>query len=836
MAMENVTPINYKIRLEPDLKAFNFSATAEILLQTSKPVDELTLNAKELAFWECRVLVDSAPIACPFTFDPGKEEIKVSLPKRLGGRIVLRIIYEGKINDRLAGFYRSKYRVAGKEKFCALTQFEESEARRAFPCFDHPAKKATFDIEVVIDEGLIAISNEPIAGEKKLPDKRKLVTFRQTPKMSTYLVFLAVGEFESLEDKDMVPVHVITMPGMAKHAQFGLEFGRKAFEFCEDYYGITYPLPKLDLIAIPDFAAGAMENWGAITFRENLLLHYPNITSKAGEQRICEVIAHEIAHQWFGNLVTPSDWRYLWLNESFATYFGYGVVTHYYPEWDLWDQFLHGITDRALDRDALKETYSIELPCEEHIAINPSTAPIIYNKGGSILHQVEGYVGSSNFKEGLRHYLKKHRYASASSPDLWKALEHVSERPITTMMKSWVQQPGFPLVAVTREADKLILTQRRFTYLPSESDQVWIIPVTIKVYREGSRSQLITTLLTEKSRSVSIGGDTVAYKANYGQTGFYRVKYQEDDNLAELSKRITSKDLPAEDRWGLQNDLYALVKGGQASLNDYLRFLSFYEDEDVFLPLISIAGNLFHAYLVLKGTKRKRIVTAAKSLLERVLSRIGYEPAQDERPTTSILRDHILMHSVLYGSEDSTDFARAKFSSLMRGKGIHPDIMKSIMQVGALYGDMKTFKWFDKRLKTSQSEHERLNILLALGSFRDAEVIEEVQKYVLTEVPQKNKFIPVDSLASNPHAMPGLWEWFVSNVAALEKFHPIQYERIIEAVVPMSGIGKEEQVRSFFENYMKQKDKAKDVIKLSLERLEINSTMRHGSHELRKEA
>jgi len=834
--MGNVTPINYTIHIEPNLRTFNFSGTSQILLQTSNSVDEITLNARELAFWECTVRVDTASVACPFTFDPQKEEVKVSLPNRLDGRIVLTILYEGKINDRLVGFYRSTYRVAGKEKFCALTQFEESEARRAFPCFDHPAKKATFDIELLIDEGLIAISNEPIAGEKKLPHNKTLVTFRQTPKMSTYLVFFAVGEFESIEDEGEVPVRVITMPGMVKHAQFGLEFGRKALEFCEDYYGIPYPLPKLDLIAIPDFAAGAMENWGAITFRENLLLHYANITSKAGEQRICEVIAHEIAHQWFGNLVTPSDWRYLWLNESFATYFGYSVVTRYYPEWDLWHQFLHGITDRALDRDALKETFSIELPDEKHIAINPSTAPIIYNKGGSILRQVEGYIGNSNFKEGLRNYLKKHRYASASSPDLWKALEGVSEQPISAIMKSWIEQPGFPLVEVTREADNLILTQRRFTYLPTESDQLWIIPVTINVYREGSRSQLITTLLTDKSTRISIGESSVAYKVNYGQSGFYRVKYQEGKNLVEFGKRIRSKDLPAEDRWGLQNDLYALVRGGQASLNDYLQFLSFYEDEDAFLPLISIAGNLFHAYLIFEGPERSRVATVGKSLLETVLSRIGYDPAQDERPTTSILRDYILVHSVLYGSGNGTDFARGKLSSLMRGRSIHPDIMKSIMQVGALYGDMKAFKWFDKRLRTSQSEHERINILLALGSFRDEEVIKEVQRYVLTAVPQKNKFIPVDSLASNPHAIPGLWEWFVSNVAALKNFHPIQYERIIEAVVPVSGIGKEEQVHSFFENYLKENDKAKDVIQLSLEKLEINSRMRHGSYEPRRKA
>ncbi|GAF90439.1 unnamed protein product, partial [marine sediment metagenome] len=277
--------------------------------------------------------------------------------------------------------------------------------------------------------------------------------------------------------------------------------------------------------------------------------------------------------QWFGNLVTPSDWKYLWLNESFATYFGYGVVAHYYPEWDLWDQFLHGQTDTALARDALKETVPIEIPGGEHVVINASTAPIIYNKGGSILWQVAGYIGEDTFREGLRHYLRSHEYACASSRNLWEALEEGSEKPVTTMMESWIEQPGFPLVEVTRDANKLLLTQARFTYLPNESDQVWVVPVTVKVFYNRGDSKTITTLLDSKDMSIDIGGEAIAYKVNFGQAGFYRVRYHEKSDLWELGKRVLSKELPPVDRWGLQNDLYALVRRGDTSVDDYLDFL-----------------------------------------------------------------------------------------------------------------------------------------------------------------------------------------------------------------------------------------------------------------------
>lgn len=824
--MKQIKPVNYNIHIEPNLENFKFSGNVDILINALEPVGSVSLNILDLAVWNCKVQIDSGFVDCSFSVNPVKEEIKISLPGEITGRFTLRIDYVGEINDRMAGFYRSRYISGGKEKFIAVTQFEESDARRAFPCFDHPVKKATFDLEMVIDKGLTAISNCPVKKEQRIDNGKKIVKFLQTPRMSTYLFFFCVGEFNFLDDAGEVLVRAATLPGMLKYAGFGLEFGRKSLEFCEEYYGIKYPLPKLDLISIPDFAFGAMENWGAITFRENLLLHYPGITSKAGEERICEVIAHEIVHQWFGNLVTPSDWKYLWLNESFATYFGFGIVDKYYPEWDIWEQFLYTQTGAALNRDALHETIPIEIPGGEHVVINSSTAPIIYNKGGSILRQVKAYIGDENFKQGLKNYLQKHEYDCASSRHLWESFEEVSKKSVTGMMKSWIEQKGFPLVDVNREGDRLILSQKRFTYLPNESNQEWLVPVTIRLFLNDGRTESVSTLMEGKYASVDIGNDALAYKVNDGQTGFYRVSYKECKDLQKLGELVSDKRLSPVDRWGLQDDLYALVKKGAASIDNYLDFISFYKTEDAFLSLISIADNLWHAYLVMDGATREKAALTGKLLFENVLSHIGCVPDPNEKHTISILRDHIILSAVEFGSEDVRDFALDKFESMMHGKTVHQDIMKSVMQVGALNGDRTVFDWFENRLDLSESEHERINILAALGHFKDMELIEKSQQYVLEKVPDRNKFVPIVSMSANPYAFPTLWDWYKSQVNELEQFHPLHYERVIGAVIPVCGLGKEDEVRDFFQDYMGRKEIAKDVIKLSLEKMEINSRMR----------
>ncbi|MBW2657787.1 MAG: M1 family metallopeptidase, partial [Deltaproteobacteria bacterium] len=713
--MQKTYPLNYRIHLEPDLVNFKFEGHCEILFEAPESTDELTVNILEIALWSCRVLQNDDFVDCVFKVNPAKEEVRIYLPEPMSGNIRLKFDYQGLINDKMAGFYRSKYSYQGQTRYMAVTQFEESDARRAFPCMDHPARKATFDITIDIDQNLVAISNAAVKDQELLDNGKMRVTFEQTPKMSTYLVFFGVGEFEFIHDEKDDRVRVVTLPGMQKFAHFGAEQGRRSLEFSESYYGIAYPLPKMDLIAIPDFAFGAMENWGAITFRENLLLHYPEVTSKSGEERIFEVIAHEIAHQWFGNLVTPSDWRYLWLNESFATFFGFGVVDHYCPQWDTWQQFLYSQTGSALTRDALHETFAIEIPGGEHVVINASTAPIIYNKGGSILRQIQSYIGDDNFRKGLQHYLKTYAYGCAASQDLWQSFETVTRQPISDLMKSWVEQSGYPKITVSRQSGRLKLSQQRFTYLPNESDQKWLIPVSVNLFSKSGETQQLSILMNESEHAVS----------------------------------------------------------GDASLDAYLAFLSSYQQEDAYLPLVSIADNLFGAYLVTDENHRQKISSAATPWFENILKNIGYEPTQEEKHTTSIMRDKFIWNTAFYGSETVLDFARGQFAALMEGAHIHPDIMKSVLQVGAFTGNDPEYNWLTRRMDQSQIEHERMNILTALGCFKNEALIRKALQYVLGTVPARNKFIPVVAMSANPFAIPLMWDWYVSHLEEIEQFHPM---------------------------------------------------------------
>ncbi len=824
--MSKIRPIQYKIRLEPDFGRLEFVGCSEILIETPEPVNEIILNSLDLNILSIKFRRAGQSQECSFALDTEKETLRILLPVETCGETELVIDYKGQINDQMRGFYRSTAPVGGQEKCIAVTQFQESDARRALPCFDHPAQKATFEIEMIVEEGLRAISNMPALEERLLGDGRYLVRFEKTPRMSTYLLFWGVGEFEFIEDPGDVLLRVASMPGTSAQGQFGMTFARKCLAFCERFFGIAYPLPKLDLIAVSDFSAGAMENWGAITFRENLLLHDPEMVSRAGEARICEVIAHEIAHQWFGNLVTPADWKYLWLNESFATYFGYGVVHYEHPEWGVWDRFLMGQTRVALDRDALQETFPIELPGGEHVVINVSSAPIIYNKGASVLRQVEAYLGEDVFEKGLQHYLKSHSYACASSHDLWDALEVASDKPVGRMMKGWIEQPGFPLVDVCKRGDKLLLSQGRFTFVPGVVSEPWMIPLEIEVFEKNGETRHLMTLLDAKETLVDIGPDARAYKVNAGQKGFYRVRYQDPENLLRLAEIAEEKVLSPEDRWGLQDDLFALVRRGDVSVSNYLDFMGHYAREDAFLPLTSIASNLFQIHLIMGGDMAKRTATLGRVLFERVLGKIGFDPRPDESIVTSVLRDQILWHCLVYGSGEAAEIVLTRFRSLMAGGKVHPDILKNVMEGGALLVGREAFDWLERRFSASENEHERLNILTAMGCFREKSLIEAARDFTLTQVPSRNRFVTVSALAVNPLAVDSMWDWFVSNCKAFEGLHPVHYERVIAAVVPVCGIGREEAVRAFFDAHLARTNKAGDVIRLSLEKLAINSRMR----------
>ncbi len=824
-----ITPHEYRISVDPDLNRFTFTGRVTLVGHAHEPVDSVTLDCAELAIWQCHANVqggDRPDVDCRFTLDPANAELTVHFPGPIAGRVELTIDYCGKINDRMAGFYRSRIHVADGPAYIAVTQFQESDARRAFPCFDHPAQKAVFTIEMVIDQGLTAVSNTAIQTIADLDDGRQAVTFQPTPKMSTYLVFFGVGPFEIHTDTVDRRVRAVCLPDTGDQTVFGREFGRKALAYGEDFYAIDYPLPKLDLIAVPDFAFGAMENWGAITFRENLLLHVPGVTSREALARICEVIAHEIAHQWFGNLVTPEDWKYLWLNESFATYFGYGMVDQHYPEWEIWHQFIRSQTETALTRDALKETFAIEMPGGAQVAITTSTAPIIYSKGGSILRQLEGWIGPEAFKAGLRRYLTDFAYGCAASHNLWDALSVSSGMPVAELMRSWVTQPGFPMITVGRSGNRLSLHQQRFTYLPGDAEQIWMVPVTITCHADDGRSQTLTALLERETAQIALPPGTRAYTINTDHTGFFHTRYADTDNLTDLGEMIEERKLTAVDRWGLQNDLFALAKAGHVSMSAFLDMAERFHGESAFLPLASIDSHLFEACLVLRGATRDRTAQTAMRLMDQALDTLGLQPSADEPQTAAMLRDQLLVHGAMMGNATIRDFLSDRFQDFLNGIPIDPDIFRGVITAGAVGGGQSALDAILQRFATSRVEHERMTLAGALGAFSRWPLLEQALDFSLKKVPDRIRFMPLVAAAGNPAALDRLWPWFEANQSRIETMHPLLYERVVAAIVPIAGLQDLERTRSFCERLHQKHPRLKDVIALSLERLTVNEHFR----------
>lgn len=824
--MVDVHPLRYMIDIAPDLERFVFDGRVTLALQLDKPVREVALNSLDLAIWRCQWAQGDGWVDAAFGVDPAQERLTVQLPEAVSGPRTLRIDYQGLINDTMGGFYRSQAKQGDTTHRMAVTQFQESSARQAFPCMDHPLHKAVFEVGLTVAEGATVLSNTLPLREEPMDRGRKRVVFQPSPRMSTYLLFFGVGPFELVVDQQDARVRLAHLPGLRHTTGPGLEFGRQALHYCETYYDIPYPLPKMDLIAIPDFAFGAMENWGAITFRENLLLHFPDLTSKAGEQRIFEVIAHEIAHQWFGNLVTPAEWKYLWLNESFATYFGYGVVAHYKPGWGVWDQFLLTETATALTRDGLQDTFAIEIPGGEHVVINSSTAPIIYNKGASILRMIEGVIGTEAYQAGVRRYLREHQYDCAESRHLWQAFEAASTQPVTAMMQSWIGQPGHPLITVARRGDQLQLRQERFTYLDVPVERTWTVPLTVYTWGADGTQRRQQLLMDGASADTALPADTRCYKVNCDQAGFYRVAYEDDANLAALGRRIRTGAMGVADRWGVQNDLYALVRQGRVDLKRYLSYLDHYKTEEAFLPLSGIAGHLHNALLVAPPAMQEMIAARGRALAARTLERIGYAPQAEEAHTTAILRDQLLWLGALWGHAKAATFGEAQFERMTAGQAVHPDIAKAVMQIAARSRGEAVLGWLQERFAQTPSEHERMNVLAALGCFEAWPAIGAALDFTLAQVPPRNRFLPIVALAANPSAQPHLWNWYLSHREPLEQLHPLLYERVLTAIIPFGGLDREEQVRQFATPYMESHAHLADAMRLALENLEINTRMR----------
>ena len=821
--MAGVIPINYELMFEPLFHNFKFNGEEIITLNLSKPTNSIKIDAAELSIKESHIIHGGKIISSESSLNEKDEKLTIKLAKKIKGKAKLSIKFTGTLNDRLLGFYKSQYKdKKGKTKYIATTQFEAADARRAFPCWDEPAVKATFDVSLLVDKHLDAISNMPVISKKKTGTKI-LHKFGRTPIMSTYLLYLGVGEFEYLHGKlRNIKIRIVTTKGNKNKGKLSLDFTKKFLGEYEKYFGIKYPLPKLDMIAIPDFAAGAMENWGAITFREAILLYDAKTSSTRTKQYIAEVISHELAHQWFGNLVTMKWWNDLWLNESFATFMATKIVNKFYPEWDLWDQFLGDAMLEAMSLDALKNSHPINVDVKHPAQIREIFDAISYDKGGNVLRMLENYVGIENFRKGLKYYLTQHKYSNAEGQDLWKSIGRVAHKPVDAMMKTWIDQVGYPVVDVKRNNSKVSLTQRRFLSDGSiSSKNRWSIPIHIE---EGNHESSI--LMKSQKSVVSLKNIDSNFIVNSGRYGFYRVQY-DDNSLAQLELLIDEKILNHVDRWSLQNDLFSQCVSGTKQIQEYLDFTTSYHDEDNYITLQNLAQNLYHLYKLTRKEKfSDEIRTYTAQFLGTIFDRLGWDSQKNEKHTNALLRSFVITALGKLGDKEILNEARKRFNKFLKNKNsLAADLQEPVFVLVAWQGNEKTYNKLLSLYKKSTSQEEKIRFLMAMCNFKQKNLLLKTLALSLTpEVRSQNIRVPIMGVSANIYGSDILWPWLKNNWKKLvRRFgvgNPLA-NRIVASIGSVIDDKQEKDVRKFFKRM--PLPGTERVIEQTLERVRIRS-------------
>ena len=819
----DVNPINYKLTFKPDLKKFTFGGTETVSADCKKSTNLISMHCAEIKIISCQVKSKGKILNSSFKTNEKKEELSIKLSEKIKGKILIDLEFQGILNDRLLGFYRSQYTQNGKTKYLATTQFEAADARRAFPCWDEPEAKATFDISIIADNKFTAISNMPIKSKKKIGNKT-LYNFSKTPVVSTYLIYLGVGEFEYLVGKvGKIQIRVVTTKGNKSKGKFSLDLGKKLLTSYEKYFGIKYPLPKLDLIAVPDFAAGAMENWGAITFRETILLYDPKTSSTRTKQFIAEVISHEIAHQWFGNLVTMKWWNDLWLNESFATFMATKFVDKFYPEWDLWNQFVEDAMNVAMGLDSLKTTHPIDVTVNSPAEIREIFDAISYDKGGCVLRMLEHYVGEPNFQKGLKKYLSDFKYQNAQGQDLWNAIGKASKMPVSSMVNTWLKQPGFPLVEVTQDGTNLKLKQKRYLL---EGDKkfnkgLWSIPLSL-----GLESEITKKLLNKKTLSVKLPKNTLGFVANYGRKGFYRVKYDEGI-LLDLKMFVDEKRIPAIDRWAIQNDLFSLCVSGDEQVRNYLDFSDAYFDEDSYLASVNVAHNLTSLYFrAFDEPFAEEIRGYAVNYFRKILFNLGWEPQKSDKHTDALLRGFVISVLGKMNDEEVTEEALQRYKKFLKSpRTLSPDLVEPICSIAAWNGNLKTHNELTKLYKNAKTMEEKLRFLGALCGFKDKKLLlKSLDFSQTTHVRSQNMQLPIMKVAANPYGDKVLWSWLKKNWKNINKKvghgNPL-FNRIVASITSVADDSMEKEIKTFFKkNPTPGTERTQSQ---TLERIRINS-------------
>ena len=752
--------MRYELRFEPNLERSKFQGRVVIEVIVDGPTNEIVMNSAELIIQNCTVTLARTVIGSHVRLRSDSEELVIRLTRRISGRIKIALDFTGILNDRLLGFYSSVYKVGKINAKIATSQFEAADARRAFPCWDNPLAKAKFDVVIVAPNNMRAVSNMPIIKTKNLGGKCEH-TFMQTPLMSTYLLYIGVGDFESISCKYRgIKISVIATRGNVKHGKFALGLTKKLLAEYERYFGIKYPLPKLDLLAIPDFAAGAMENWGAITFRETLLLYDEKKSSTRTKQLIAEVVSHELAHQWFGNLVTMKWWNDLWLNESFATFMGTKFVHKLYPAWAMWDQFAEDTVNTALRLDSLKSTHPIDVKVTSPAQIREIFDAISYDKGGAVLQMIERIVGESVFKRGLQTYLRKFAYKNATGTDLWRIIGKSAHKNITPFVRSWITQAGYPLLDVTRRGNTVNIRQSRFFLeLPCKRNtQTWKIPVFIGKQK--------SSLKIFSNTSFTLKGLAVNDVLNPSRAAFIRVRYG-TSQLNELQRMASVGKLKSFDIWMIQNDILALCRAGLCDVCTYLDFVDSCTRDQSYLVSSSIARNLRFLHRISFGTSFEwRLRERSRDQHVRMFARLGWTPQRNEHHIDSILRAEVIstLGNMLKESVIIKE-ANTRFEKFVRKNGsLVTDLRQPVISIAVSSGGVASWNRAKSLYTLTDSQEEKTMFLSAMCATTSVQLLRKTLDYSQTRhVRSQNMHIPVMRIAANPYGSSLVWPWVKKN-------------------------------------------------------------------------
>ncbi|KAK9775804.1 hypothetical protein SCAR479_07620 [Seiridium cardinale] len=782
----NVLPRHYDVTLEPDFEKFSFKGTVLIEFDVKEETKSIALHSLEIDIHSAhikdgdKIVTSSSAI----TYDESKQvsniELKDAVPA--GGKATFEVKFTGQLNDQMAGFYRSTYKKPdGTEGILATTQMEANDCRRAFPCFDEPLHKAKFTVTLVADKHLTCLSNMDVASESEVTSEingttKKAVKFNPTPLMSTYLVAFIIGDLNYIETTNFrVPIRVYAPPSSdIEHGRFSLELAARTLEYYEKIFGAEFPLPKMDMVAIPDFAAGAMENWGLITYRVVDLLFDEKTSGAATKERVAEVVQHELAHQWFGNLVTMDWWEGLWLNEGFATLMSWLSCDHFYPEWKVWENYVTDNLQSALGLDSLRSSHPIEVPVKRASEVDQIFDAISYSKGSCVLRMISTYLGEDVFLEGVRRYIKKHAYGNTQTEDLWAALEDASGKPVKDIMSTWTKNVGYPVVQVTENNDNSIhIKQNRFLRtgdVKPEEDQV-LYPVFLGLRTKDGVDERLTLSKREDNFQLK---NTDFFKLNANHTSIYRTSYT-PERLEKLGQAAKEGLLSVEDRAGMIADAGALAVSGYQKTSGVLNLLKGFNTEESFVvwsEIIARVATVQSAWVFEDKSVKDGLEAFIKDLVSERAHKLGWTFSDKDGHIEQQFKAMVFGAAGMAGDKEVVAAAKEMFSKYAAGdkSAVHPNIRGSVFSMALKYGGKEQYDAILGLFRSSTNSDERNTALRVLGRAKDPELIQRTLDFILSdEVKSQDLYLPASGLRSHAEGIEALFKWLTEKWPEISK-------------------------------------------------------------------